>query len=98
MLQAFYRLGTFLAALAATTPALAECYHKKGDQTEILREGEDGTMIWEHKGKRVEFTTASAGTGIDARVAYAPNMKGFRYEYAGENLVFSGVTYVAGCK
>ena len=80
------------------TPASAECYHKQGDTTETIREVEEtGGLVWEHKGKRVEFETGSGGTGVDYRIAFNAQGQGFRYEYDGDALVFGGVRYLKGC-
>jgi hypothetical protein len=79
-------------------PACAECYHKEGDAAETIRDvPETGGLLWEHKGKRVEFETGSGGAGVDYRIAFDPKGKGFRYDYAGEDLIFGGVKYVKGC-
>jgi hypothetical protein len=98
--RAMIRACIFGAAFCcALTQTHAGCYHRQGDGSETIRDGEDGLrLVWERKGKRVEFETGSAGTGIGSRVAYDPKLNGFRYEYVGKNLVFGGVTYVPGCK
>jgi hypothetical protein len=84
---------------ACAAPAWAKCYHKEGDPTETIRDvPETGGLVWEHRGKRVEFETGSGGTGVAYRIAFNPKGKGFRYEYVGEDLVFGGVRYVKGCE
>lgn len=87
-----------MAFCLLTTAASAECYHKQGDPAETIREDEQtGGLVWEHKGKRVEFETGSGGTGVDYRVAFNSQGQGFRYEYDGDVLMFGGVRYLKGC-
>jgi hypothetical protein len=87
-----------LACLVLINPASAGCYHKHGDATETIRDIEaTNGLVWEHKGKRVEFETGSGGTGVDYRIAYNPEGEGFRYKFDGDDLVFGGVRYEKGC-
>lgn len=87
-----------LTYIVLATFASAECYSKQGDVTETIRfDKQTGGLVWEHAGKRVEFESGSGGTGVDYRVAFDPNGKGFRYEFDGDDLIFGGVRYVKGC-
>jgi hypothetical protein len=78
------------------SPALADCFRNPDDSSETITV-EDSVIVWSHRGKRVEFETGGGGTGVDYRIAYNPQGKGFRYEYDGEDLVFGDVRYVPGC-
>ena len=92
--------NVFMASvlLACTPAAQAACFHKPGDKTETIAEIDGGSaLVWRHRGKRIAFQTGSGGTGVGYRIAYDRNLKGFRYEHRGKNLVFGGVTYVPGC-
>lgn len=90
-------LAILCSACLFASPALADCFRNPDDRSETITVEESGTIVWSHRGKRVEFETGSGGTGVDYRIAYNPQGKGFRYEYAGEDLVFGGVRYVPGC-
>jgi hypothetical protein len=84
--------------MALAAPGLADCFHKHDDPTETIREDEDtGGLVWEHRGKRVEFETGGGGTGIGYRIAYDAQGNGFRYEFVGDDLIFGDVRYVRGC-
>jgi hypothetical protein len=88
-----------VAGVTCLTPAFAECYQKEGDATETIRDNPvTGGLVWEYKGKRVEFETGSGGTGVDYRIAYNPQGKGFKYTYNGDDLIFGDVRYVKGCE
>ncbi|MGL4238369.1 hypothetical protein [Tabrizicola sp.] len=87
-----------LFCVVLITPASAACYHKHDDATETIRDVEEtGGLVWEHKGQRVEFETGSGGTGVEYRIAFDPQGKGFRYEFDDDDLIFGGVRYVKGC-
>lgn len=91
-------IWSVLAGATLAIPAFSECYHKQDDPTETIREVEEtGGLVWEHKGKRVEFETGGGGTGVAYRIAYDPKGNGFRYELDGSDMIFGDVRYVRGC-